>query len=117
MQMTEERQSLIIKIGLGIAAAIFVAIITIVVAHMLNPQTKSSIASTSSQTSTTTPTTPAATPAPAVGSTQSIDSLMSQDATSEDSINATYENNNVTSNQTTNQTAANVGSAYDESSF
>jgi hypothetical protein len=114
MQMTAERKTLLTRIGLGAVAVVLVAAITVTIAHLLNPPAKPTVASTSSHVASTAPVT---TPAVPVGSTQSVDSLMNQDATSEDSINATYENNNVAASQAVSQAAANVGSAYNESNF
>jgi hypothetical protein len=117
MQMTAEQKTLMTRIGLGVVAVVLVAAITVTIAHLLNPQAKPTVTSTSSHVASTTPTAPATIPTEPVGSTQSVDSLMNQDATSEDSINAAYENNNVAASQAVSQAAANVGSAYNESNF
>lgn len=72
-------------------------------------------ASRSVASSQTAPTSQA--PAAAVGTTQSIDNLMAQDAASESAIDTRHTSNDQTNAQSTNGAAANVGGAYDESTF
>ncbi|OVE78975.1 hypothetical protein BVY00_01585 [bacterium G20] len=54
---------------------------------------------------------------PADGTTQSIDSLVAQDAGSESSINTKYSNDDQSTVQGTNGSTADLGGAYNESSF
>jgi FlaG/FlaF family flagellin (archaellin) len=115
MQMTAEQKSLMIKIGIGVVAVILVGAITVLIAHLLYPPVAKTVPSTSSVASKTP--TPAVSVAPAPGSTASINSLTTQDSSSESSINTTYENSNVVADQASNQAAVGVGSAYDESSY
>lgn len=54
---------------------------------------------------------------PAVGTTASIDALTNEDASGEAAINAKYEQADQSSSQATNEAAANIGGAYNESTY
>ena len=52
-----------------------------------------------------------------VGSSQNIDNLTTQDASSESSIDSKYSTSDQTTSQSANNAASNVGGAYDESTL
>lgn len=83
-------------------------------AHRFMTQSSSSVASTHTTPAAQQQAAPAA---PALGTTASIDSLTAEDASSEASINAKYEQSDQSAAQTTDRAAANVEGAYDESTY
>lgn len=93
---------------LVLAVLVVIGGISYAVLHRASHQ--ASVASSQTSQSTQAPAAP-------VGTTQSIDNLTAQDATSESAIVTRHTSADQTTAQNTNGAAANLGGAYDESTF